>query len=90
MVSHVNLLDWQGQSAEVLNVISHKLFDVRSWSTWSETVLWGVFNGILAGNDMIGKITTFCSSEVGRFDLDYINVPRMVPSALEKDAGVLW
>lgn len=90
MVSHINLFDWQGQSVGVVNVISHKLFDVTSWSTRSNTVLWGVFKGILAGNDMTGKVTTFCSSEVGRCDLDETNVARMVPAALEKKADVLW
>lgn len=74
----------------VVNVINHKLFDVRSWSSWSETVLWGVFKGILAANGMTGKVTIFCSSQVGRCDLDEANVPRMVPAALEKDADVLW
>lgn len=74
----------------VVNVISHKWFDVTSWSTWSETVLWGVFKGILAGNDMTGRVSTFCSSKVGRCDLDEANVPRMVPATLEEDADALW
>lgn len=52
--------------------------------------MWGVFKGILAGSDMTVKVTTFCSSEVGRCDLDETNVPRMVPAALEKEADVLW
>lgn len=47
-------------------------------------MLWGVSRGILAANDMTGKVTTFCSSKVGRCDLDKTNVPRMVPAALEK------
>lgn len=46
--------------------------------------MWDVFRGILAANDMTGKVTTFCSSNVGRCDLDKTNVPRMVPAALEK------
>lgn len=39
---------------------------------------------------MTGRVSTFCSSKVGRCDLDETNVPRMVPAALEKDADVLW
>lgn len=83
VVSYINLLDWQSSSVGVVNAISYEWFGITIWSKWNETVLWGVFRGSLAVNDVATKVTS-CSSKTGRCDLGKTNVPRTSTSCLRE------